>query len=221
MTYLYGLALLLLPIEVDASIFGEENVPLYKLVFGQIAELEKLAEALNVAKENRDLLREINDGITRVTDQLNAIEDIVRRAKSLDPASVRSLSDLTRLINDTKSISRDLDSILEARLTLTQEAIEKSALQTETAYLVGQEMISAGARISAESKVASPGRAAQLSASAASAQMMGTGTLLQTIAHLTSIQTIELEMRKGEIEREKRTSDEQKKATNAFLKRRK
>lgn len=213
--------LLLFSCPTEASIFGEENIALMKLVFGQISELEKLTEAIGVAKENRDLLIEINEGINKVTNQLDAIDEIVRRSARLDPTSIRKISDLTNLINDAKTLSRDADALVSAKLMLTNEAILTSGLQSETAYSVGQEMIKAGSEYSAESRTASPGRAAQISAAASAAQMMATGTLLQTMSQMTQLQAIDLEFKKSEVERTRSSESERRKAAAEFLKRRK
>lgn len=213
--------LLLFSHPLEASIFGEENIALMKLVFGQISELEKLTEAIGVAKENRDLLIEINQGINKVTDQLNAIDEIVRRSGRLDPTSIRRISDITNLINDAKSLSRDADALVSAKLMLTNEAILTSSIQSETAYSVGHEMIKTGSRYSEESRTASPGRAAQISAAASSAQMMATGTLLQTMSQMTQLQAIDLDFKKSEMERTRRLETDRRKAASEFLKRRK
>jgi hypothetical protein len=211
--------LLLFSYPAEASIFGEENIALMKLVIGQITELEKLSEAIGVAKENRDLLVEINEGINKVTDQLDAIDEIVKRAERLNPTSIRKISDITSLINDAKAVSRDLDSLLSAKLLLADEAILSSGLQSETAYAVGQEMIKSGSRFSGEARIASPGRAAQISAAASSAQMMATGTLLQTMSQLTQLQAIDLEFKKSEMQRINQNERQRRKAASEFLRR--
>jgi hypothetical protein len=220
MKCIYFLLLLsLTPSEVDASMFGEENVPLYKLVMGQILELEKLAEALNIAKEDRAFLLEINDGINRVTSQLESIEEIVKRAEKLDPKSIRRISDITNLINDAKSLDRDINALLQAELLLTESAVRASSLQSETAYSVGKELIVTGSSLSREARTASPGRAAQISAAAGTSQMLAMGTLLQTISHLTEIETISLELKKSELQQNLRIEQDRKKSTLEFLKR--
>lgn len=220
MKFLLGIVLFV-SWPAEASIFGEENIALMKLVMGQITELEKLSEAVGIAKENRNLLLEINEGINRVTDQLDAIDEIVRRAGRLNPSAIGKISDITNLINDAKSISRDLDSLIAAKLLLADEAIVSSGLQSETAYAVGHEMIKSGSRFSSEARTASPGRAAQISAAASSAQMMATGTLLQTISQLTQLQAIDLEFKKSEMQRLNRNERERRKAASEFLQRRK
>jgi hypothetical protein len=211
----------LLAPPVEASIFGEENIALMKIVMGQIAELEKLTEAIGVAKENRDALIAINDGINKVVNQLESIDEIVRRAERLDPRAIKRISDITRLINDTKTLAKDLDLLIDAKIVSMDEAVQASALQSETAYSVGREIVLSGARFSSEARTASPGRAAQISAAASSAQMMATGTLLQTISQMNQMQAIELELKRAELEKEQRSETERKKAAAEFLKRRK
>lgn len=188
--------------SANASIFGEENVPLYKLVLGQIIELERLAQAVGVAKETRDVLVEINRGIAQATDQISALEEIARRAKNLNPNAIKDISSLTDFINELKSINADTEEIVRAKLALTDEAIAQSAVQSNTAYVMGQEMIGIGSKLADESRSASPGRAAQISASAASSEMLSSGVMLQTMAQLTQLTALNLELKKTEMARD-------------------
>jgi len=193
--------LLLIPSIGKASIFGEENIALFKLVMGQIVELEKLTEAIGIAKDQRAFLLEINKGIENVSSQIENIEAIIKRAEHLDPSAVKRMSDITSFLNETKNLKRDIDILLQSKLLLTEEAIISGGLQSETAYLMGQEMISAGANLAIESKTASPGRATQISAAASSSQMLASGVLLQTLSQLTQLQTMSLELKRSEIEK--------------------
>ncbi len=87
----------LVPVPLaKASLFGEENIPLMKLVLGQIIELEKLASAVEIAKEQQELLQQINAGVSRTIAQIEAIEEILTRAQGLDPRNIRRVSELTR-----------------------------------------------------------------------------------------------------------------------------
>jgi hypothetical protein len=52
-----------------------------------------------------------------------------------------------------------------------------------------------------QSRTASPGRAAQITASAESSQMLSQGVMLQTMAQMTQLQAMNLELQKSEIER--------------------
>lgn len=217
----FFILLFLLTPPAEASIFGEENIALMKIVLGQIAELEKLTEALGVAKESRDALIAINDGVNKVVNQLEGIDEIVRRAERLDPRAIKRISDITRLINDTKTLAKDLDLLIDAKILSMDEAVQASALQSETAYSVGREMVLSGARFSSEARTASPGRAAQISAAASSAQMVATGTLLQTMSQMNQMQAIDLELKRAELEKGQKLEAERKKAAAEFLKERK
>lgn len=193
--------LLLLPLKAHASIFGEENVPLYKLVLGQIVELQRLAEAVGIAKDQMELLVKINEGVERATAQINAMESIIERAKGLDPSSIRRISDLTDQIHELKSIKADVEDLIALKLILSDHAVAQSAVQSETAYKMGQEMIGTGTALSADARSASPGRAAQISASAQTAGMLSQGVLLQTMAQMTQLQAMSLELQKTEMEK--------------------
>lgn len=190
------------PISARASIFGEENIALLKLVSGQLLELERLANALEIAKENQALLIEINKGIDRVTTQLDAVDTIIQRAQGLDPTSVKRISDITNMIYDLKSMKMSVEELVVVKLLLSEKAIGQSAVQSETAYKMGQEMIGTGSVLASEVKSASPGRAAQISASAQTSNMMSQGVMLQTMAQMTQLQAMNLELQKSQLQRE-------------------
>lgn len=200
-----GIALLCLAFlvpapQANASIFGEENIPLMKLVIGQIIELERLAATLEVAKEQRDLIEQVNAGVNRTISQIEAIEEILTRAQGLDPRNIRRLSDLTQAIQEVKDLKRRAQDVLATRLAITNNAIAQSGLQAETAYTMGQEMIQVGSNLSREAAAASPGRAAQIAASAQSAQTLSQGVALQTLAHIAQLQALTLDLQKSQLE---------------------
>ena len=194
------LLFILLPNIACASIFGEENLSLIKLVTGQVVELERLTEAVGVAKENREILLKINEGMNRVTNQINTLDEISRRSQNLNPNAIKRMSDLTDYLNELKYIKGTTEGVLSAKLALADQAIAQSALQSDTSYRMGQEMITTGSFLAKESKNASPGRAAQITASAESASMLSNGVLLQTLAQLTQLQTVSLELQKSQLE---------------------
>jgi hypothetical protein len=193
--------LALLPFEANASLFGEENVPLYKLVLGQVMELQRLAESVGIEREQMKLLIQINEGIERTTSQINSMEAIVQRAQGLDPKSIRRISDLTGQINELKALKTDVEDLVAVKLLLSEQAVAQSAIQSDTAYKMGQEMIGTGTVLAADARRASPGRAAQISASAQSAGMLSQGVMLQTMAQMTQIQAMSLELQKTEMEK--------------------
>lgn len=194
--------ILLAPFSARASIFGEENIALLKLVSGQLLELERLANALEIAKENQALLIEINKGIDRVTTQLDAVDTIIQRSQGLDPTSIKRISDITNMIYDLKSMKASVEELVVVKLLLSEKAIGQSALQSETAYKMGQEMIGTGSVLASEAKTASPGRAAQISASAQTSNMMSQGVMLQTMAQMTQLHAMNLELQKSQLQRE-------------------
>lgn len=202
--------LFLIPNLCSASIFGEENIALLKLVSGQLLELERLANALEIAKENQSLFLEVNKGIDRVTTQLDAIDTVIQRSEGLDPTSIKRISDITNMIYDLKSMKASVEELVMAKLLLSEKAIGQSALQSDTAYKMGQEMIGTGSMLASEAKSASPGRAAQISASAETSSMMSQGVMLQTLAQLTQLQAMNLELQKTQMQREYYTEQARK-----------
>jgi hypothetical protein len=191
-----------------ASIFGEENIALSKLVLGQIQEISHLAEIVGASKDNLRALEQINSGINQVTNTINALEEIKRRAQGLDPKSARRASDLARLIQELKRLREDVRGVMIIRLALADESISQASVQSESAYLMGQEMIKVGSGLSQEAHVASPGRAAQISAAANSSAMLSEGVQLQTLAHIAQLQSMSLELQKSQMERDLQLSDE-------------
>ena len=210
------------PLNVHASLFGEENIPLMKLVVGQIVELERLGQAVQIAQNQQDLLAEIHAGVDRAVQQIEAIQEILTRAQGLNPGNVRRMSDLTAMINETKELKYRAEQILTTKMQITDSAIAQSGVQAETSYLMGQEMISTGAQLANESRAASPGRAAQISAAADSAQMLSDGVALQTLAHIAQLTALGVDLQKTRLEREllqKTQQDEYFEARLAMMKR--
>ena len=192
----------LTPGRVQASIFGEETVVLTKMLANQLVELERLAESVGVAKERRDMLINAYRGIERVTQQIEAVQIIIQRAQGLDPSSIQRISDLTFLINEAKDLRRSTLDLLGVKLDIAEQAIAQGSLQADTTYKMGQEMVGLGAKLAQESRAASPGRASQISAAAASSQMIGQGVLLQNVAQQTQLLAMTLELQKSRIARE-------------------
>ena len=186
--------------------FGEETIPLAQLVAGQITELERLAEPIEISRENRALLLEVNSGIERTTGQINSIETLLERSQRASPQSVSSLAEVRQYVDDMKSTRANAEEVVTLKLLLVDQAIDESALQSDTAYKMGQEMVGLGNELSAESKTASPGRAGQIAASAASAQTLASGVELQTLAHIAELQAMSLELQRSLLERSWRPS---------------
>jgi hypothetical protein len=194
-----------------ASIFGEENIPLMKLVAGQIVELDRLAQTLEIAKDQRSLLLEANRDINLVITQIEAIDQIVERAQGLNPKSIRSISELNWQLNEMKDVAFETERVLTWKLALVDETVAGAALTSETAYVTGQEMIGTGRDLANESRTASPGRASQIAASAQSAQMLAEGVQLQSLAHLIQIQAESLDLQKSILANQLGVSDTQEK----------
>lgn len=185
-----------------ASLFGEETAVLIEIAANQATELSRLAENIGIAKEHRDLLIQVNEGINRTTQQIQSIEAIIKRAEGLDPTSVRNLSQLNEAIENLKLISGDTQELVAMKLELCDEAVNSASMQSDTAYKMGQEMEKVGAELAIESQTASPGRASQISASALSAQMLATGVELQTLSQISQLLALNLDLQKSQIQKE-------------------
>jgi hypothetical protein len=199
------------------ALIGEEMIPLLQLVSGQVRQLEFLTEQLGVAKQQSALLLELNKDIQRVVSQIQSIETIIERTQGLNPQSARSLAELNDLLRRVRITQQDLESITELKGSLAEQALAESALQSETAYRMGQEMVLTGSELARESVYASPGRAAQIAASAQSAQMLSQGVELQTLAQIAQLQALQLDFQKAHAASRTSESDQRKQAFRASL----
>ena len=195
-------------LTVHASMFGEENVPLFQLVVGQVQELEKLASLVGAAKDQVEAIKSLNDGINKTVDQINTIEAIIERAQGTDPTAIKSIVELNAYLERVQDVKAQVNALMKIRLKAAENGIAESSVQSETAYKMGQEMISTGSNLANESRGASPGRAAQISAASGSAQMMAKGVELQTLSQMVQLQALMLELQRAQIERDLSSKNE-------------
>ncbi len=195
------------------ALFGEELAPLFQLVGGQVKEIETLANQLGATKEQTKFLGDLNSGIEQTVRQIQAIQDLIERAQGLSPSAIRSIAELNDYLARVNDAKRAVDEVLSIRVQAAGVAIEQSAVQSETAYLMGQEMIATGGDLARESQTASPGRAAQITAASSSAQMLAEGVQLQTIAQMSQIQAMQLDLQRSQLEQ---GIDERKAGRGAF-----
>lgn len=198
-----AIALLIL-VSRPANAFFDVG-PLLQLVAGQIEELEKLSDSVGIARDQKALLLGINDGINRTVAQIQTLQSIVTRAQGLDPRQVRNLADLNDLLDRANDTRQQIEVILQSKIAIANQAIAESALQSDTSYKMGQEMVSVGAGLAQESQTASPGRAAQISAASGSAQMLSQGVQLQTLSQIVQLQALTLEFQKAQVEKDIQT----------------
>jgi hypothetical protein len=184
------------------AFMGTELGPLLQLVSGQVRELERLAENVGVAKDQLKMLQDLNEGIDRTVNQIQSLQTIVERSQGMDPTSVQSLSDLNDLLERAQGTKGLVEDMIGVKIQLANQAISRSSTQSETAYLMGQEMVATGSQLASESQNASPGRAAQISAAAESAQMLSQGIQLQTLAQVAELQALLLEFQKSQLQKE-------------------
>lgn len=195
------LAVLIIFISIDShAFFGTELAPLLELVSGQVREIERLTEQVGLAKDQRDLLIRLNDGIERTVDQIRNIQSLVERAQGLDPRGIKSVQELNDYLSRVQGAKHSLEEILGIKSKAAGIIIGQSALQSETAYLMGQEMIATGSTLAKESETASPGRAQQISAASQSAQMLAQGVQLQTLSQIAQLQAMQLELQRSQID---------------------
>ena len=215
---LSGLVLASVSPRAAHAFLGSEMVPLLQLVAGQVKELEALTQQLGATQEQTHLLYEVNSGVDRVVNQIQSMEAIIERSQGMNPTAVRSLAELNDLLRRAKATQADLSAMMEVRSEVAEQAIAQSASQSDTAYRMGQEMVASGSKLAQESQTASPGRAAQISASAQSAQMLSQGIELQTLAQIAQLQALQLDFQKSQAALLKRESSERQSAFQTVLK---
>lgn len=199
------------------AILGTEMVPLMQLVAGQVSELESLAQQIGATQEQTGLLVDLNTGVNKVVNQIESLERIIERTQGLNPSSAQSLASLNDLMRRARTTQEDVMALMQIRTEVADQAIAQSALQSDTAYRMGQEMVATGSELARESKTASPGRAAQISASADAAQMLSQGVELQTLAHIAELQALSLDFQKAQATQVASESDQRKKAFESAL----
>lgn len=185
---------MMLPGISKASIFGEETVVLVKMLANQLIELERLAENVGLSRERRDMLEYLNRGVEQATQQIAAIDSVINRAQGLSPGNVKRIADLNSLFERAKSVQAKIGAMEAVKLDVAESAVAQSALQADTSYKMGQELIGLGAELSREAQKASPGRATQITATTTTTQMISQGVLLQSLAQQTEILAILLEL---------------------------
>lgn len=203
--------------NAEASFLGEETAVLIQMAGNQLSELEKLAETIGIAKEQRDLLLRINEGVYRTTSQIQSIQTIIQRSEGLDPKQVRDLAAINQSISTLKTTSSDLRALLQLKLDLCDEALAASGLQSGTAYQMGQEMERIGALLANESQTASPGRSQQISAAAASAQMLAQGVELQTLSQISQLLAFQVELQRTQLQKELHVENSKKRYWQGVL----
>jgi hypothetical protein len=189
------------PIESAHALFGSETFVLMEVVSNQVMELQRLAESVGIAKDQANLLVQINEGVQQTTRQIRALESIIERAQGVNPTSVQSLSEINATLETTRALSNDVQELVSVKLALCDQAVEQAGIQSDTAYVMGQEMVSVGSQLAKESESASPGRAQQISASASSAQMLAKGVELQTLSQISQLLAMNLELQKAQLDR--------------------
>lgn len=201
--FLIGLGLAAAP--TASAFLGTELGPLLQLVSGQVQELERLTQSVGVARDQVQLLRTLNDGIERTVTQIQTLQTILERSRDLNPREVKSLADLNDLLERAQGTKALIDDLLLVKVDIANQAIARSALQSDTTYRMGEEMVVTGSQLASESQRASPGRANQITAAASSAQMLSQGVELQTMSQMVQLQALLLEFQKSQVEREVRT----------------
>ena len=112
-----------------ASMFGEENVALWRIVAQNARELEELLKQTKVMTQNWEQLNKIADAVDDTVYQVETTERIVENLKYLSGENPQTLADINNLIREIKGQKEDVTNLkrdLYQRITINQASFENS-----------------------------------------------------------------------------------------------
>ncbi|MBS1983130.1 MAG: hypothetical protein JST16_03065 [Bdellovibrionales bacterium] len=175
--------------NANASIFGEENAPLYAILAKHIEELAILKQQLDKAASQVNEMRSIYENHKRILEEIKIAASVI---KSKD-------REMGGLNNKAKAIDKILESVAELKSAqrLPRGLEEESQVVGETmAYQNGLVSTSdstkeAGLVVTRQARSASPGVAAKLSAQAEGLSLQALGDIQRSQAEIIRLMTIE------------------------------
>ena len=145
--------------KVKADMFGGDVVVLAQILIQTIEQLVQLKKLYNSAKDNVDMVREINEGINETLGKLKDIEP------NLDPGVFK---DWKRLSSAIKSVERLYGKVSDSKSSKVQRAhdqtIAESIVFSNGLYKNSKKINNIGERIQRRADNASPKGAQKLTA---------------------------------------------------------
>ena len=188
------LAIFMCSITLRASMFGEENAPLYAILANAIQQLASLNSMLKTGGDTLGLIREINQGINDSLNMLRTIDPNSNPGIYSDWANAQSaFAEVERIYGSVPSstsettVQRDVDQSVAEAVTLNNAIYDYS-----------REIDRVGEEIKAASHTASPGGAQKLTAESLGVMLhvMNSSLRAQATALKLQAQSMEVQNRR-------------------------
>lgn len=179
--------------QARASIFGEENIILAKILANALQQLAQLQSILNTGRDNLNLIRDINRGIN---DSLNLIRTI---SPNTDPGLYKDWEKVSDALSKIESIYGIVVDSHDARVQKdTDQSIAEAVSLNNSIYKYTKMIDEVGELIKLQSHSVSPGGAAKLTAQSLGVMLNLQNEMLRTQATGLKLQaqTLALQNRK-------------------------
>lgn len=179
--------------QARASMFGEENIILAKILANALQQLAQLQSILNTGRDNLNLIRDINRGIN---DSLNLIRTI---SPNTDPGLYKDWEKVSDALSKIESIYGIVVDSHDARVQKdTDQSIAEAVSLNNSIYKYTKMIDEVGELIKSQSHSVSPGGAAKLTAQSLGVMLNLQNEMLRTQATGLKLQaqTLALQNRK-------------------------
>lgn len=179
--------------HAQASMFGEENILLAKILANALQQLAQLQNILNTGRDNLNLIRDINRGIN---DSLNLIRTI---SPNTDPGLYKDWENVSSALSKIESIYGIVIDSHDAKVQKdTDQSIAEAVSLNNSIYKYTKLIDEVGELIKSQSHSVSPGGAAKLTAQSLGVMLNLQNEMLRTQATALKLQaqTLSLQNRK-------------------------
>lgn len=192
MAIIMALMMICVP-QARASMFGEENIILAKILANALQQLAQLQSILNTGRDNLNLIRDINRGIN---DSLNLIRTI---SPNTDPGLYKDWEKVTDALSKIESIYGIVIDSHDAKVQKdTDQSVAEAVSLNNSIYKYTKMIDEVGELIKSQSHSVSPGGAAKLTAQSLGVMLNLQNEMLRTQATGLKLQaqTLALQNRK-------------------------
>ena len=168
--------LILIP-NARASMFGEENILLAKILANALQQLAQLQSILNTGRDSLNLVREINQGIN---DSLGLIRTV---SPNTDPGLYKDWEKVSDALAKVESIYGIVIDSQDRRVQKdTDQSIAEAVALNNSVYKYTKMIDDVGELIKSQSHAVSPGGAAKLTAQSLGVMLNLQNEMLRTQA---------------------------------------
>jgi hypothetical protein len=182
-----------------ASLWGEENAPLYAILAQAIEQVVQLAEILKKSEESIALVKEINQGIREAMDLMK------HQNRPLSPGILSDLRDLQSLMSRVERIYGRIPKTSQSELQQTGDTTVAESLHLHNeAFRFADAVDPEAERIKDYAKNTNPLGAQRLTAQSVGVLINVLNQVLRTNATLVKLQSEELALRNRELKNRSR-----------------